>query len=132
MSYLLDTDICIYILNGGNPKLEKKFRSVAFERICVSTITQAELYYGALHSLRPQKNLDRIKEFLDPLEIIPFDSAAALAFAQIKESLVKKGNVAGSMDMLIAAVAKAHDFSIVTNNLKHFKPVPGIAVENWA
>ncbi|MBF0493429.1 MAG: type II toxin-antitoxin system VapC family toxin [Deltaproteobacteria bacterium] len=132
MSYLLDTDICIYLLNGGNEKLAKKFRENSREVLAISTITEAELYFGALHSLKPQNNLERVKHFIDPLEIAPFDSEAALHFAEIKQALSKKGTPIGVMDMLIAAVARSKQMTVVTNNLKHFKNVPQLWVENWS
>lgn len=131
MSYLLDTDICIYILNGASSALEQQFREKAGTRICVSTLTEAELYYGALHSSRPEKNRERVRVLLDPLEMVSFDSEAAHQFAQIKETLVTKGKPIGAIDMLIAAIAKAKELTLVTNNVKHFKSIPGLTVENW-
>lgn len=131
MSYLLDTDICIYILNGGNPKLQKRFMDQGGSRLCVSTLTEAELHYGALHSSRPQKNRQRISLFLDPLEIIPFDSQGAEAFARIKETLVKKGKPIGAIDMLIAATALSNRLTLITNNVKHFAMIPELSFENW-
>lgn len=131
MSYLLDTDICIYILNNESPELQNRFREKAGAAICVSTLTEAELYYGAIHSARPEKNKERVRALLDPLEIIPFDSESAHEFALIKETLVTKGTPIGAIDMLIAAIARAKDLTIVTNNLKHFGSVPGLSVENW-
>jgi tRNA(fMet)-specific endonuclease VapC len=131
MSYLLDTDICIYLLNEGSPALYEQFQKHARARICVSTITEAELYYGALHSQKSQQNRERVVLFLDPLETLPFDSQAAQEFAMIKEAFTKKGNPIGVMDMLIAAVAKAQGMSVVTNNQRHFTRVRGLKVENW-
>lgn len=131
MNYLLDTDICIYILNGGNESLEKKFRQKAHQNICVSTITEAELYYGALHSAKPKINQERVEEFLQPFSKYDFDSKAALTFANIKEQLVKKGKKIGAMDMLIGAIALANQLVIVTNNTKHFQSIPTLKIENW-
>lgn len=131
MSYLLDTDICIYILNGASDALKKRFRGVMRQRLCVSSLTEAELCYGALHSARPQANQERIQAFLDPLEILPFDSRAAREFAQVKQTLVKQGLPSGAIDMLIAATALAGNLTLVTNNVKHFKAIPGLRVENW-
>lgn len=131
MSYLLDTDICIYILNGASSQLQKHFQEKSGSRFCVSALTEAELYYGAIHSSRPQKNKERIKHFLDPLEIIPFDSQAAQQFAQIKQSLVTSGKPIGAIDMLIAATAITKELTLITNNLKHFKFISSLALENW-
>lgn len=131
MSYLLDTDICIYILNGPPPALRDRVLQAAAEKIHVSTMTEAELYYGALHSSRPQKNRDRIEALLLPLAKLDFDSDAAHSFAEIKENLVKKGALIGVFDMLIAAIARSHNLTLVTNNVKDFERVPNLSIENW-
>lgn len=131
MNYLLDTDICIYILNNKNPALEAKFKSHLTNKIAVSTLTEAELYYGALHSSRPIKNKERVKEFLEPLLKVPFDSEAALKFAEIKQALLSKGKPIGAIDMLIASIARTQEFALITNNVKHFKEISGLAVESW-
>lgn len=131
MSYLLDTDICIYILNNKSPELQKRFQEKGGARICVSTLTEAELYYGAIHSAHPEKNRERVKDLLGPLEIIPFDSDAAREFASIKQTLTTKGKPIGAIDMLVAAIARAKSLTIVTNNLKHFESIPNLSVENW-
>lgn len=131
MTYLLDTDICIYALNGGTAKLEKNFRQHMSERLCVSTITEAELYYGALHSGRPEANWQRVHAFLKALEKIPFDSDAAREFARIRQELSVAGKPIGVMDMLIGAVARLKQYILVTNNTRHFTKISGITVENW-
>ena len=131
MTFLLDTDICIYILNESSPKLRAHLEAMEPKNIVVSALTEAELLYGALHSGNPKKNQERVKRFLPPFLTLPFDSDAAVQFAQIKELLVKKGRLIGAIDMLIAAIAKSHDLTIVTNNLRHFEEVPDLKVENW-
>ena len=131
MSYLLDTDICIYILNAKDPNLQKRFREHAVEGLSVSALTEAELYFGALRSTSPAQNRERIQLLLDPITIIPFDSTAAHHFAEIKLALAQQGRPTGAMDLLIAATAKAYNFTLVTNNVRHFQNIPNLAVENW-
>jgi tRNA(fMet)-specific endonuclease VapC len=131
MSYLLDTDICIYILNQGDPKLRKKFQEKAAARLAVSALTEAELYYGALHSRKAKQNWERVGIFLEPLEIIPFTSREAMGFAEIKEILFRKGKPIGAIDMMIAATALAHDLTLISNNVKHFTNIPKLKFENW-
>lgn len=132
MSYLLDTDICIYILNGGNTQLEDKFHKNRAASYFVSTLTEAELHYGAQHSARAQHNLSRVREFLSPLRLLPFDSEAAAAFAKIKQALFSSGTPIGVVDTFLAAVALSRHLVVISNNLRHFKKVPGLKVENWA
>ncbi|MBI2336795.1 MAG: type II toxin-antitoxin system VapC family toxin [Deltaproteobacteria bacterium] len=131
MNYLIDTDICIYILNENNPKLKTRFQEKTQSRFCVSSITEAELYYGALHSAKPKSNLEKIELFLSPLEKIYFDSMAAKHFAYLKEHLVKIGKPIGAPDMFIAASALAHDLTLISNNEKHFQNIPKLKFENW-
>ncbi|MBI4239038.1 MAG: type II toxin-antitoxin system VapC family toxin [Deltaproteobacteria bacterium] len=132
MLYLLDTDICIYILNGGNERLKQRFRQCRTPDIGISAITEAELYYGALHSGHAEKNRDRVRAFLTPFTLCSFDSGAARHFAEMKQALTTKGQPIGIMDLLIAAVARALGLTVVTNNVKHFTRVPGLLVENWS
>lgn len=131
MSYLLDTDICIYILNESPPKLKDHFLQHAGGPVYVSTLTEAELAYGALHSSRQKENAQRVDNFLEPFEKIPFDSDAARQFAKVKQELAKKGKPIGAIDMLIAAIALSRGLTLLTNNLKHFGQIPGLSLENW-
>lgn len=132
MRYLLDTDICIYLLNGGSESLRKRFMACRATDLGVSAITEAELLYGALHSARPAPNRDRVRVFIAPLEVCPFDFSAARHFAELKQVVTNKGKPIGLMDLLIAAVARSRGLTVVTNNTKHFAPLPGVSVENWA
>ena len=131
MNYLLDTDICIYILNERDEKLRSRFLKHVSAQIAVSTLTEAELFYGAVHSARPVQNRERVAAFLEPLTRIPFDSEAAVVFAVIKQELVTRGRVVGAIDMLIAASALAKGYTLITNNEKYFQSVRGLAIENW-
>lgn len=79
-----------------------------------------------------KKARERIRDFLAPLELLSFDSAAVFLFAQIKDALLIKGKPSGIMDLLIAAVAQANECTVVTNNIKHFQAIPHLAVENWS
>ncbi len=131
MTYLLDTDICIYILNRPTPNLRSRFEKEPLSELGVSILTEAELYYGALHSSKPKNNRDRVESLLSPLTRLPFDSDAAGAFASIKENLAKRGKMIGAIDMLIAAVARSKNLTLITNNLKHFGEIQGLSIENW-
>lgn len=129
--YLLDTDICIYLLNGKAPRAEARLRELDRDEVGVTAITVAELSFGAVHSGRPERNLARVEAFLAPLVRVPFDDAAAACFARIKQALTASGGMIGAMDLLIAATALAFPAVLVTNNTRDFARVPGLEMENW-
>ncbi len=131
MRYLLDTDTCIYILNGPTPTLRARFEKEGAADLGISTLTEAELCYGALHSSKPEKNRERVEILTAPFVKLPFDSEAAAAFAPIKEDLMRRGKPIGVIDTLIAAIAKSRRLVLVTHNLKHFRQIPDLAVEDW-
>ena len=129
--YLLDTDVSIYLLNGKLPEVEEHLASLPAEQVGTTTVTAAELRFGALNSGRPQKNLARVETFLAPLTQVPFDESAAIQFGNLKQHLVSKGQLIGTMDLLIAACALAAGAVLVTNNVREFSRVPSLTVENW-
>lgn len=101
------------------------------EEIAVSAITVAELYYGAERSRRTEQNKEALAGFLLPLAVLPFDAAAAVGFGSIRAALESQGEGLGPYDLLIAACASAHGLTVVTNNIREFGRVPGLAVEDW-
>lgn len=129
--YLLDTNICIYILKKKPIEVFNRFKEFKIGDMKVSTITIAELYYGAYNSKRVEKNLDTINSFLEPFDFVEFDEKSALEYAKIKASLKKEGKIIGELDMQIAGVALANGLILVTNNEREFKRVDGLIVENW-
>jgi tRNA(fMet)-specific endonuclease VapC len=132
MIYLIDTDICIYIMNQHPAAVIDKFKQFELGDIGVSTITVSELQYGVSKSVHREKNQMRLREFLLPLEICEYDKSAALAYGDIRCGLEKKGVPIGPMDLLIAAHALGHSWTLVTNNEAEFKRIKGLTVENWA
>lgn len=135
MNYLLDTNICIYIIKKYPEKVLKKLETILSDNdkniIYLSTVTISELYYGVEKSSRPEKNLDALKGFLTPFKIINFDQKSAIEYGKIRSDLEKKGVVIGPYDLQIAAVAKTHDMTLVSNNTKEFKRVAALNLENW-
>lgn len=95
-------------------------------------ITFAELKYGVAKSDFPEKNAKSLSKLLSCVSILPFDELAAEEYGKICADLKAKGIPIGVMDMLIAAHAKARDYILVTNNVKEFKRVNGLLIENWA
>jgi tRNA(fMet)-specific endonuclease VapC len=131
IDYLLDTNICIYIIKRKPQSVFERFKDLIPGSVGISSITLAEMQYGIEKSSRPEQNQQALQQFLLPLEILSFNSAAAVAYGRIRSALEKKGRPIGSMDMLIAAHAKSIGAVVVTNNTKEFERVAGLIVENW-
>jgi tRNA(fMet)-specific endonuclease VapC len=131
MRYMLDTNICIYIIRQKPVAVLKRFTALSFADIGISAITLAELEYGVAKSSRPQQNRIALSGFLAPIEIAPFDAQATVHYGEIRCFLEKRGKVIGAMDLLIAAHARSLSVPLVTNNLREFKRIPDLQVENW-
>jgi tRNA(fMet)-specific endonuclease VapC len=131
MEYLLDTNICIYIIKKKPIGVFEKFKSLSIGSIGISSITLAELQYGIMKSSYPEKNQEALDKFITPLEIIDFDYNATIEYGKIRADLERKGISIGPLDTLIAAHAKSLDLILVTNNEKEFERILGLKVENW-
>jgi len=129
--YLLDTNICIYIIKKKPVDVLKTLKTKSKKDIYISSITIAELEYGIAKSQFPEKNKIALIEFLSIFNILPFDDNDAVDFGKIKKELEKKGNIIGPMDLLLAAQAKSKKLILVTNNTKEFERVEGLKIENW-
>ena len=128
--YLLDTNICIYTIKSRPRRVRDAF--IRFQdQLCVSTVTAMELIYGAEKSLVPEKNLGVIEVFLARLAVLDYDLPAAEHTGQLRAELQKRGKPIGPYDQMIAGHARSLGLILVTNNLREFKRVPGIRVENW-
>jgi len=130
--YMLDTNICIYIIREKPIKVLKKLRTFDLSDIVISAITHSELEYEVAKSSRRQENHGALIKFLAPLEIVSYDDKAAADYGQIRTHLEKKGTVIGAMDMLVGAHARSIPVTLVTNNQREFRRIPGLRVENWA
>ncbi len=131
MNFLIDTDICIYIMNNRPQGVIQKFKSIDLGNIGISSITVSELHYGVCKSKHQKQNLQRLEEFLFPFEILPYDENASKYYGKIRTQLEKKGNVIGPLDLLIAAHALSNNLILITNNEKEFKRIKSLKVENW-
>jgi len=130
LKYLLDTNIVIYVLKRRPIEVLKIFNTNA-SRMAVSSITLSELIYGAEKSANIDRNLEAIEEFISHLEVLPYDAKASQHYGQIKASLEKRGEIIGENDIHIAAHAISQGLILVTNNLREFKRVANLALENW-
>ena len=130
LKYLLDTNIVIYVLKLRPVEVLKIFNTNA-SRMAISSITLSELIYGAERSPNVDKNLEAIEEFISHLDVLSYDAKASQHYGQIKASLERKGEVIGENDIHIAAHAISQGLTLVTNNLREFKRVTNLALENW-
>ena len=131
MRYLLDTNICIDMIKRSPSLVYDRFKNLHVGDVGVSAITYCELQFGVAKSSRPDENQVALTEFLSPLEVCDFPSAAAIVFGKIRAHLQRIGTPIGNYDLLIAAHALHEGFTLVTNNTKEFIRVPGLKIENW-
>ena len=130
--YMLDTDICSYIIKNQPSKVRTQFHKVLKRGICISDITLAELFYGIENKPYNPKFLMALLAFISLVKIIPFGSVAAEDYGKIRADLRRNGTPIGALDTLIAAHARSTNLVLVTNNTRHFSLVPHLLLENWA
>ncbi len=129
--YALDTCICIEFLRGRLPYAYELMQKTKPSLFKIPAVVEAELRVGAEKSRDPQRSRALVEEFLLPFEVLPFDSAAARIYGTVRAELERKGSVIGGNDLLIAATALAHGATLVTHNVREFKRVPDLALEDW-
>ncbi len=127
---LLDTNICIYIINARPPEVLARFHRFRLGEIGISSIVAAELAYGVAKS-GSMRNRSALEMFLAPLEVLPFDDNAFWAYGDLRAALERQGQPIGAMDTMIAAHARSLDAVLVTNNTREFSRVSGLRLENW-
>ena len=129
--FLLDTNICIYLIKNRPVEVLEKFKQHPPEDVAISTITLFELEYGIEKSQYPERSRNALAKFLLPLNLIGLDQPAASEAAIIRAQLEKKGTPIGPFDLLIAGLAKSREMTLVTNNTKEFKRIENLKLENW-
>ncbi len=130
-TYMLNTDMCIYIIKQKPVDVLKRFSTLDPKDVMVSSITVSELFYGVSKSQHKTKNNFALQEFLSPLYVESFDYNSAILYGDLRQRLEKSGLPIGSMDTLIAAHAMSINATLVTNNLNEFKRIKGLKLENW-
>jgi tRNA(fMet)-specific endonuclease VapC len=130
LGYMLDTNICIYVMKNYPLGLRDKFNASA-EQLCISSITLGELHYGAEKSARRDHNLTAIEQFVSRLDVLPFAEKAAAHYGQLRAELERAGRPSGPHDMQIGGHARSEGLVIVTNNMREFSRMPGVRAENW-
>lgn len=131
MEFMLDTNICIYIIKRKPLAVIDRFQRTTISQIGISTIVLSELLYGVSKSSRPEQNLMALYQFVAPLEILPYGDDAAQYYGTLRAHLENKGTPIGSLDMLIAAHALSIGCTLVTNNEQEFRRIPNLKIENW-
>ena len=132
MTFMLDTDICIYTIKRKPIRVLKRLEKCQPGMVVMSVITFAELINGAKKSQHVEDNLRRLNALSELIEVLPFEKDAALAYGDVRSSLEKRGLVIGGNDLFIAAHALSLNLTLVTNNQREFCRVDGLKIENWA
>src|SRR3990172_11197155 len=128
--YVLDTDTCIYWLKG-NKLIEKKIVNAGLENVCITIITECELFYGAFKSSKAERNLQVIDELRGKTTTIHTRPDVAPVFGKKKADLERIGRPLDDADLLIACLALVTGATLVTNNTRHFSRISGLKLENW-
>ena len=129
--YLLDTNICIYVLKNTYPSLTRKVFSFSPSQIAMSSVTIYELEYGAAKSNWGERTRHLLGQFIAPFTILPFNSDDAVTAGKIRAFLEKQGNIIGPYDYQIAAQGVTKGLTVVTHNVREFERIPGIILEDW-
>ncbi|PKL45696.1 MAG: VapC toxin family PIN domain ribonuclease [Candidatus Riflebacteria bacterium HGW-Riflebacteria-1] len=129
--YCLDTNTCIYFLNGKHESVKRRLLSLPPIEIAIPAVVKAELLLGAYKSRNLQKNTEIVERFLEPFEILPFSDQVTYVYADLRAVIEKKGEIIGPNDLMIAAIAQFFAAILVTNNLKEFSRIKSLKTENW-
>ena len=131
MKYMLDTNICVYIIKRKPSTILQKLLRKKITDIAISSNTLSELEYGVEKSFHRERNRLALAEFIAPLSVLSYDDHAALAYGKLRVLLEREGSPIGSLDTLIGAHALSAKAILVTNNEREFKRIPELKVENW-
>jgi tRNA(fMet)-specific endonuclease VapC len=132
MTHLLDTCICIFLIRRKLPDIRSRFEAHPVGALCISSITESELRFGAEKSADPARNHRQLDHLLLTLPVVPYDAKCAAHYGEIRAHLERAGTPIVSMDLLIAAHARASGLILVTNNTGEFSRVPRLALEDWS
>jgi tRNA(fMet)-specific endonuclease VapC len=131
MRFMLETNTCIFAINRTNKGLNTRFVAEYPSGLSISTITEAELWYGVENSSKPEKNAETLRAFFATVEILAFDTLAAAEYGRVRVKLKRAGTPIGDRDTLIAAHTKALGLTLVTKSIREFQNVEGLSVDDW-
>ena len=130
LRYMLDTNICIYVIKNRPEGLRERFNRLA-DQLSISAITLSEIIYGAEKSARQIENIKVVEQFAARLDVLPFGERAATHYGQIRADLERAGHLIGLHDMMIGGHARSEGLILVSNNLREFQRIEGLRVDNW-
>lgn len=130
LRYMLDTNICIYVIKNRPEGLRERFNRLA-DQLCISAVTLAEIIYGAEKSARQIENINVVEQFAARLEVLPFGERAATHYGQIRADLERAGHPIGLHDMMIGGHARSEGLTLVSNNVREFQHIDGLRIDNW-
>ena len=131
LRYMLDTNICIYVIKNRPEGLRERFNRLA-DQLCISAVTLAEIIYGAEKSARQIENIKIVEQFAARLDVLPFGERAATHYGQIRADLERAGHPIGLHDMMIGGHARSEGLTLVSNNVREFQHIEGLRIDNWA
>ena len=129
--YMLDTDSCIALIKNRPETMQRHLSKLALEKVGISGIVAAELWFGVAHSRKKKQNEAALKDFLDYVTLLDWPCEASPLYGKIRSNLQQAGTPIGAMDLLIATHALFLNAVLVTNNIKEFKRITGLKLENW-
>ena len=129
--YFIDSNTCIYFMNGKFPSVREKFLSVSPKEIKISSVVKGELLLGAFKSQTREKTTEKVEKFLKPFEIVNFTGKMAYSYAEIRKDLELAGTPIGANDLLIAATVLHEKGTLITHNTNEFSRVNGLKIEDW-
>jgi tRNA(fMet)-specific endonuclease VapC len=129
--YMLDTDTCSYIMRRSNEGLLRRLEKVPVSDVCISVITKAELLFGVEVSPKRRQDEAAVAAFLSYVEVLDFPDQASSHYAKIRADLKARGATIGANDLLIAAHARSLSLTLITNNIREFRRVRGLSIDNW-
>lgn len=129
--WMLDTNICIYIIKRKPPAVHERLAKLPVDQIAVSSITLGELRHGVEKSSARERNERVLHQFLAHVAVLTWDDAAAVHYGEIRAFLERKGTPIGAMDLMIAAHARSRQATLVTHNSREFQRVPDLLWEDW-
>ena len=129
--YIVDSNTCIYFMNGKYPSVRDKFLSISPKDIKISSVVKGELLLGAFKSQTREQTTKKVEKFLNPFDIIDFTDKMSYDYAEIRAALEKSGNSIGANDLLIAATALNQKATLVTHNIDEFSRIHGLDIEDW-
>ena len=130
LRYMLDTNICIYVIENRPEGLRERFNRLA-DQLCISAVTLAEIIYGAEKSARQIENIKVVEQFAARLDVLPFGERAATHYGQIRADLERAGHPIGLHDMMIGGHARSEGLTLVSNNVREFQHIEGLRIDNW-